>query len=65
MGIGGGAKAGKSAMGFNWVTDPTVNTSEIIYDTSPNLDDGVIKSATKTLQIYFSDIFPENRRTDI
>ncbi|MFJ7729137.1 metallophosphoesterase [Neobacillus sp. NPDC097160] len=63
MSIGGGAEAGKTAMSFNWVTDPTVNTSEIIYDTSPNLDDGVKKSATKTTPVA-TDIFPENRRTD-
>ncbi|MDR7080142.1 putative phosphodiesterase [Neobacillus niacini] len=63
MSIGGGAEAGKAAMSFNWVTDPTVNSSEIIYDTSPNLDNGVIKSAVKTTPVA-TDIFPENRRTD-
>ena len=26
LSIGGGAEAGKTAMGFNWVTDPSVNT---------------------------------------
>ncbi|MFJ5714062.1 metallophosphoesterase [Neobacillus sp. NPDC093127] len=61
--IGGGADSGKSAMSFNWVTDPAVTNSEIIYGTSPNLDDGVKKSATKTTPVA-SDIFPENRRTD-
>ena len=48
LSIGGGAEAGKTAMGFNWVTDPSVTTSEIIYGTSPNLDDGVKISATMT-----------------
>ena len=44
MSIGGGAEAGKTAMSFNWVTDPSVTNSEIIYGTSPNLDDGVKKA---------------------
>ena len=48
MSIGGGAEAGKTAMSFNWVTDPSVNNSEIIYGTSPNLEDGVKISATMT-----------------
>ena len=48
MSIGGGAEAGKTAMGFNWVTDPSVTNSEIIYGTSPNLEDGVKISATMT-----------------
>ncbi|MFD0681135.1 MULTISPECIES: metallophosphoesterase [unclassified Paenibacillus] len=60
--LAGGAELGKSAMSFNWVTDPTVNTSEIIYGTSPNLADGVIKSATMTAPVA-TDIFPENNRT--
>ncbi|GAA3407537.1 hypothetical protein GCM10020370_39290 [Paenibacillus hodogayensis] len=49
-------------MSFNWVTDPTVNNSEIIYGTSPDLVGGVIKSATMTSP-EATDIFPENRRT--
>lgn len=61
--IAGGAEAGKSAMSFNWVTDPTVNHSEIVYGTSPDLVDGVQKSATMTAPVA-TDIFPESRRTD-
>ena len=35
-------------MSFNWITDPSVNSSEIIYGTSPNLEDGVKINATMT-----------------
>lgn len=62
IGIAGGAQAGKSAMSVNWVTDPTVNSSEIIYGTSPDLVGGVIKSAIKASPTD-AEIFPENRRT--
>lgn len=55
MSISGGAEAGKSAMSFNWVTDPAVTNSEIIYGTSPNLDDGVKKAPQRLLQL--SQIF--------
>jgi DNA repair exonuclease SbcCD nuclease subunit len=61
IGLAGGAETGKSAMSFNWVTDPTVNNSEVIYSTSPSLVGGVIKSATMTSPAA-TDIFPENRR---
>ncbi|GBG06942.1 hypothetical protein PAT3040_01484 [Paenibacillus agaridevorans] len=46
MGLAGGAEPGKSAMSFNWVTDPKVTDSEIVYGTSPTLTDGVSVSAT-------------------
>lgn len=58
--IAGGADAGKSAMGFNWVTDPAVNTSEIIYGTSPDLAGGVKKSATMTAPVATNSI-PDNK----
>ena len=48
MSIGGGAKEGKTAMSFNWVTDTNVDSSEIIYGTSPSLDNGVSISASKS-----------------
>ncbi|MCD9024940.1 metallophosphoesterase [Cohnella silvisoli] len=60
--IAGGAQAGKSAMSFNWVTDPAVTASEIIYGTSPDLADGVKKSAAMSAPVA-TDIFPENKRT--
>jgi len=44
--IAGGADEGKSAMAINWVTDPSVNTSEIIYSTSPDLAGGLQKNAS-------------------
>ena len=31
MSIGGGAEEGKTAMSFNWVTDLSVDASEIVY----------------------------------
>ena len=46
MGLAGGAEPGKSAMSFNWLTDPSVTVSEIVYGTSPTLADGVSVSAT-------------------
>ncbi|WP_127581799.1 metallophosphoesterase [Paenibacillus koleovorans] len=61
--IAGGAQVGKSAMSVNWVTDPSVNLSEIIYGTSPNLVGGVSKSAAMAAPVA-TDIFPENNRTD-
>ena len=48
MSIGGGAEEGKTAMSFNWVTDLSVDVSEIIYGTSPNLENGMTKSANKS-----------------
>ncbi|TVY03119.1 S-layer homology domain-containing protein [Cohnella terricola] len=48
LAIGGGAEAGKTAMAFNWVTDPTVSVSEIVYGTSPDLTGAATKSATVT-----------------
>ena len=60
MSIGGGAEAGKTAMSFNWITDSSVTNSEIIYGTSPNLDNAVTKSAAKISPVA-TDIFPENR----
>lgn len=45
LAIGGGAADGKTAMAFNWVADATVNTSEIVYGTSPDLAGGTTKSA--------------------
>ncbi|NIK76332.1 putative phosphodiesterase [Paenibacillus castaneae] len=45
LAIGGGAADGKTAMAFNWVADATVNTSEIVYSTSPDLAGGTTKSA--------------------
>ncbi|MBA9087186.1 putative phosphodiesterase [Fontibacillus solani] len=63
LSLAGGADAGKSAMGFNWVTDPTVNNSEIIYGTSPNLTDGAVKSATMTTPVAANSI-PDNKLTN-
>lgn len=60
MSIAGGAAAGKSAMSFNWVTDPAVNTSEIIYGTSPDLAGGVKKTATMTAPVATNSI-PDNK----
>ena len=48
MSIGGGAEEGKTAMSFNWVTDLSVDASEIVYSTSPNLDNAITKSASKS-----------------
>ncbi len=45
LAIGGGAADGKTAMAFNWVADATVNTSDIVYGTSPDLTGGTTKSA--------------------
>ncbi|WP_230503491.1 metallophosphoesterase [Sutcliffiella rhizosphaerae] len=49
MSIGGGAEEGKTAMSFNWLMGPEVGSAEIIYGTSPSLDDGVTKIATKSI----------------
>ncbi|WP_171638177.1 S-layer homology domain-containing protein [Paenibacillus plantarum] len=46
LAIGGGAAPGKTAMAFNWLTDSTVNVSEIVYGTSPDLTGATTKSAT-------------------
>ena len=48
MSIGGGAEEGKTAMSFNWVTDLSVDASEIVYSTSPNLENAITKSASKS-----------------
>ncbi|MFC4306699.1 S-layer homology domain-containing protein [Cohnella boryungensis] len=60
MGIAGGANAGKSAMSFNWVTDSSVNSSEIIYGTLPDLAAGVQKTATLTVPVAENSI-PDNK----
>jgi predicted phosphodiesterase len=57
--IAGGAAEGNSAVGFNWVTDTSVTTSEIIYGTSPTLEDGTTKSATMTAPVATGSI-PDN-----
>ena len=49
MSIGGGAEEGKTAMSFNWVTDLSVDASEIVYSTSPNLENA---SNKKCKQVY-------------
>ncbi|WP_171683458.1 S-layer homology domain-containing protein [Paenibacillus planticolens] len=60
LSVGGSAAPGKTAMAFNWVTAPTVNESEIIYGTSPDLVGGTKKSAAvKTPNVTGS--VPDNK----
>lgn len=47
-------------MSFNWVTDPTVNASELIYGTSPDLTGGATQSATLTIPVAANSI-PDNK----
>ena len=58
MSIGGGAEEGKTAMSFNWVTDTSVDASEIIYGTSPSLGQCCNKKCeqvyTKGRRYYFN-----------
>ena len=54
-----GSNDGTSAVTFNWVMDTTVNTSELVYGTDSELDDGTTTVSTVMTAPSAEDILPE------